>query len=882
MQIYEYEGEYFFSKRWHVLQMGIGEGTTISSDSEQEELFDGWITLTLYYPSDATDKMWRIGEEGETRYDGNLSWEEYTGSVTVRLSQVENIWIKYNLNGETVIIPPLGQLLVDIEVEPTGGKQEQVKVKINYDEDAETKQYRLNGGNWLDYEGEFVVTENILIEAKGVKTENVYDTEGNLITTQKVTGKDAYFIKNIGTEINENLSAPTISQNGKNVTITYPDDATKKYYTINYGPVQEYTGEIELENPDDVVTGYYETTEGSSQRASSSGDSSYEYNTTEIPQSTDVLAGPTINVSSTATQATITLRTEKVARNIYIKLGSQSYQEYTEPVIVSSNMTISAYYVTYEDGEVSKTSYSKVTGLHQGDNPSVVIDAEPYPYGNTLTTDKVTVTITTDAESVEYSYDGIVYEIYTGSLEITSNCRIYARATNDYGTTTEYLDITNIGNTPATKKESLSVSITVTPEPKLTTTLIDSVKISISYDEKATEKYYSIGKHGTLQKYAGEFTITENCTIYAYARSSTGTGQAVKLIDNITTGIAEPVIEGNPLNSQASSKTKISIAFDKNAKTTRYEIDGSGLMDYMGEFEVYENCTIRAVNTNSLGQTSESTYTVTNIVAEAPYLLLDKGGYYLLKLPFPENSSGREYKYKADGEWKSYPSDGIIFIKPEKQDQVLENDEIKIKIEDENGKEINFNGDWYLLDVPASEIFTHISMRWDRIQPGEPNIILDTSEPAKEVTVSIVYPSTIVEKQYKVVYPDGTITDWQEYKSSFVVNQKGTMIYARGIDDAEVYSKEAMLTITNIDEESPVITLTADLENTQQKVGIKVAVTDDTNVSVIKWDKGNLGESYFEDNGNAIQNNSVVNINENGIYTFYAEDVVGNKQIYIH
>ena len=900
-QLYDYEGEYFSKKRWHTLQFGVDEETLSSSIETDSEMWDGWITLTLYYPSGATEKMWRLGQEGETRSDDNLTWEYYTGPITVRLSQVENIWIKYKINGETVIIPPLGKLLVDIEVSPTGGKQESVNIKINFDSNAETRQYKINGGSWQDYNGEFTVTENVLIEAKGTKTEYVYDSDGNLITTRTITGTDSYFIRNIGTEtVIETIPAPVIerletTQEGEvaRVKITYPDNAIEKIYKINYGTKQNYTDEISITEYKTVVTAYYKTSEGTSLYArlyidgeDDSGSTNisetykpYEENAS-IPEPTETLAGPIIKINSTGEQATITVTTAEVARKIYIKLGNQSYQEYTEPFTVSTNMTVSAYYISYVEGITSKTSYARVTGLNQGEKPSVVIDADPYPYGNNDIVDKVTVTITTDASIAEYSFDGSVYQTYTGELEITSNCRIYARATNDYGTTVEYLDITNLSNTAPAKKENLSVSITVTPEPKLTTTLTDNATVSITYDEKATGKYYSIGKYGTLQEYTESFTVTENCTIYAYATSSNGVGQAVKIIDNITTGIAEPVIEGDPSNNQGTTKTKISITFDSTAKTTRYEINGDGLRDYTGEFEVEENCIIRAVNTNSLGQTSESTYRVENIVATAPPLLLDKGDYYILKLPFPEGSTNQEYKYKEDGIWKSYPSDGILFIKPEKKDEVLSNDKIKIKIEDENGNEINFNGDWYLLDVPISELFEYISMRWDRVQASSPNIILNTTEPAREVSVSILYSSTILEKQYKIVYPDGTQTDWQEYKAPFTVDQKGTIIYARGIDDAEVYSKEAILQVTNIDEESPVIELTADLENTQQKVGVKVVVTDDTKVETIKWASGNLGESYFINNGTAIINNSVVNLTENGIYTFYAVDSVGNTQIY--
>jgi hypothetical protein len=65
-----------------------------------------------------------------------------------------------------------------------------------------------------------------------------------------------------------------------------------------------------------------------------------------------------------------------------------------------------------------------------------------------------------------------------------------------------------------------------------------------------------------------------------------------------------------------------------------------------------------------------------------------------------------------------------------------------------------------------------------------------------------------------------------------------------------------------------------------QKVAVKVNVTDDVEVGKVKWAAGSQGESYFTTQGTEIVNNSIVNITSNGYYTFYAEDKVGNKQVY--
>ena len=179
-QIYKYTGTKIRGKIWHTLDQGVSEGT--SNSTQEDEIWDGWIKLKLYYPAGATEKQWRLGEEGETRYDENLMWQDYTGPITVKLSDVENVWIRYNLNGEEQIIAPNGRVVVDIQPDsyyPT--IVDKVKIKIVYDENAEIKQYKIGNGSWQDYTEEFYVTENTIVEARAKKTETISDNEGNIL-----------------------------------------------------------------------------------------------------------------------------------------------------------------------------------------------------------------------------------------------------------------------------------------------------------------------------------------------------------------------------------------------------------------------------------------------------------------------------------------------------------------------------------------------------------------------------------------------------------------------------------------------------------------------------------------------------------------------------
>ena len=67
--------------------------------------------------------------------------------------------------------------------------------------------------------------------------------------------------------------------------------------------------------------------------------------------------------------------------------------------------------------------------------------------------------------------------------------------------------------------------------------------------------------------------------------------------------------------------------------------------------------------------------------------------------------------------------------------------------------------------------------------------------------VTINYESYLAKKQYKVVGKNGNIvTDWTDYNDSIKITENNTTVYAKGQDDAEVWSPEAIKKIINIDE----------------------------------------------------------------------------------
>ena len=794
--------------------------------SGEEEIWDGWIRLNLSYPDNSTNWEWRIGKEGEIR-DGYeyTGWQDYTGPILVKLDDVKDVYIRYDLLGETYIIAPNGKVAVDIEPAKYALKgNEKTKVKIVYEKNVETKEYRIAGGEWEDYTGEFEVEKNTLIEARGIRNEKVYDSDGNYLYTKKVTGTDSVFIG---------------EKNATSGGTTSGGDKGSFEYEVVVKPDGSYT-----KPKKDTLPSTY-------------------------------LEGPEIKVSPTEMTESVTVKVipKEKASKTYIKVGDGNYQEYTGEISVSKNVLIRAYYIREEDGKTSETSYYYIQNIKKASKPYVRIDATPDYLSEKL--DKVTVKISgSNYTKLEYSLDGVIYEEYKGELTVEESQTIYAKGTNEFGETIESLDITT--RTSPKEKENIEISIEVSPRKEEVEGLINKAKVKITYEKKATKRYYKLGYYGEWKEYTGEFEITDNKTIYAYATGDNAVGNARKSVNYLTTGIASPIISIEPYGK--SQQVKVSIEYASTAEITRYKIGNGEYRDYNGPFYVYENETIYAYNKDELGNTGTSEYKIKNIVSAPNYVSIDKGKYYIIKLNYPETSSNREYKWKSDGVWNSYNGYGVLLIKPEYKDEFKD---IKdgIKVEDEYGKEIIFTDHYYFIDVPFSELMENLFMRWDMEKISAPKIIETPEEVTREASISIVYNKALVKKLYKIVYEDGEETEWLEYEKPFKIDKNKATIYAKGITRGESESKVGSKTITNIDDTDPEIKVKGNFEKAARQINVTVNAIDEFGIDKVKWAKGEQTKEYFKKNGKGIRNGSSFKVEENGKYTIYAVDYVGNEVI---
>ena len=926
----------------------------------EDEEWDGWIRLNIYYPVGSTNREWRLHREGEIRGEDD-DWESYTGPILVKVSDIGNIYIRYDLDGEKVIDVPNGKVLVDISADKmTLSGEETTNVKITYDKNAKTKEYRINGGNWTQYEKEFSVGADTLIEARATKEENVYDTDGNVIMQKTLVGENALYISEKGesVRIDINPDKEYLNENEKtNVSIDYEDDAIVRMYKVDDSAWLDYTGSfvvsanstvyayaesertIDLDNgvkrtgkavgrtqktifksgednPEEnylhvniksshnrLLKGQKATISIVSNEANSKiyysldnknytlytnsfevsantfiyakaeykGKYAYDVKYIEAVSLSDRLEGPVISVSPTTLteKVAVDIKTKEEAKNIYYSVDGGAYQEYVNTFEVLKNSIIRSYYINKNDKK-SEVTYYYVQNIKQPNKPYVKIDASPSIYLNE-DIDSVIVTISgSDYDTLEYSFNGIEYFRYERPIQINQSKSIYAKGTNKNGTTIEKLNITtSIAPIPL---EKLDVAITLSPEENEVQGLIDKLEVSILYDERATGRYYRIG-NGDLREYNGPFEITENTTVYAYALNTKGLGETSKQVNYLTTGISNPLIRINP--TTPSPWVRVEIEYANTASIKKYKLDDGEWLDYFGPIELITNNTrISAYNEDSLGHYGESEILVDNIIPKDNLTVLDNGMYYLIKLNYPtmSNPSDREYKWKKDGEWKKYNPHGIVLIRPEYKDKVIGSDGVKIK--DENGKEIIIKDDYYVLDVPLSELSENIFMRWDLAKPNTPTFILSTEEWTKEVTVAINYDKVSVEKLYKIIYSDGEETDWLDYKNPIKISKEDATIYAKSINDVEIQSEIASKRITNIDVTKPEIIDVNILEKGSSNFTIEV-LAEDQSSKVDTYMYSLDGEEYITSKNNAYTFNKLKNNKEYQVY-IKVTDKAGN------
>ena len=866
------------SYRWYGVRVEPDEHSIDSTETTEVELYTWEKSARISLEYSINGGAWqnytgRFYVGPNTTIVARASWVLDNGEI---LTEYGSDTVYENMNGLRTSVNP--------NTRAVGGLNK-AYVGISTNLRAEKIEYTLdNGATWQDYKGAFAVDPNTMVCGRASKTNSNGSVQTSPWDCKWISEDD------LGLTIYPSAYA---ALDGEYVTATIGTrySVQKIEYSLDNGATwNTYTGaRIPVKAGNEIQARAY-------------------FKGRVIPQSLTIdilpdpaLDGPIIseNPTSLTDTATITITTKKKARDVYYRINGGSWQTYNHPFTVDHNCNIDSYYIDDDEGRTSKTSTFRVTNIKHPKLPYVRIDTNPVSYVNG-TEESIKASIyAEDYTTLEYSLDGIIYQPYTGELTITKSTTVYALATNEYGPASDSLPI--VTKTPSDPPDKLDVEIVANPDTKDLTDsdgnvrLVNKTEVSLLYGNEVTKACYKLGPSITnnmstttqnqIRKtlasmpcidYTGPFIVDKNTTVYAYVFNAKGFGSNQKMIDFLTLGIANPVISEDP--TTATDIAKISIKYSRNATVKKYRIDNGTWIDYTGEFEVTANCEIEAINEDMLGNQATSTYKVSNIVKKPNYNILDKGDYYLIRLNYPINSlqTSREYKWKTNGVWKQYDEHGILLIKPSAASKIISPDGVKIK--DDQGNDVILTDHYYILDVNIEKIGENLYMKWDSEKVEAPKIIKSDDEVTNELTIAINYNKALKDKLYRVIYDDGTDTGWIKYDRKFKINKK-CIIFAKGVDIDGVDSYTSNLRIDNIDSTGPVISISGDMQTPKQKVTLLVSAKDDGAVDSLLYEEGSRKVDYFNDNGIGISNPGTITIEENGKYTFYAVDNLGNETI---
>lgn len=170
-------------------------------DNGSDKVFDNNVRLNLDYPEDARVYMYRF-ITNDVRLDED-KWNYYVEPLYINKNDVNNIMIKYELDGEQIVTTN-NDLYIDIRPESYKVKDnEETEVSIKYQNKEDTVYYSVNGSMYNEYKNSFKVKGNTLINAYILRSVKVYDEKSNSIVYKTIRNNDSVYIESISSTIGD-------------------------------------------------------------------------------------------------------------------------------------------------------------------------------------------------------------------------------------------------------------------------------------------------------------------------------------------------------------------------------------------------------------------------------------------------------------------------------------------------------------------------------------------------------------------------------------------------------------------------------------------------------------------------------------------------------
>lgn len=292
-------------------------------------------TWTINNGQDDLNPNWANAELG-TNLGGGV-WEYLVnvsahnnedGVYTTHIYAFDNAGNQVMVNSASVTVDRIAPAVATLTASITNPTNQNVDVAITYPADASVKEYRIGtGGAWTPYTAKVTLSSNNTVYARSM------DAAGNTSAESSISVSNIDKVAPANASISANVTGPT----NQNVTLTvsYPGDAAVKEVRLNGGAWTAYIAPVAFS-----ANGMLEAR---STDVSGNVSAVRTYNVTNIDKIAPVETVITPNtVAPTNQNVTLILEYPSDAVVKEYKVGNGSWTAYTQPLLVSSNVTVYA------------------------------------------------------------------------------------------------------------------------------------------------------------------------------------------------------------------------------------------------------------------------------------------------------------------------------------------------------------------------------------------------------------------------------------------------------------------------------------------------------------------------------------------------------------
>lgn len=389
------------------------------------------VAVTINYPADAKVKQYKIGTGAWEAYSSAVTMTE-NGSVYARSQDDAGNWSEessYQVNNIDKVAPE-APTITPHEGYASTGWFSTAFFDINHPDSTVKKQYRINGGEWVDMVSYVGTYENGTVDAR------VIDEAGNISEIASVT------FNNVDNEKPSIIAKVDTSEPAQKVIVTVT--ATDSQSGIQALRYVNYVVNPRLANSafnagTDINNGEFEVTENGSYTILVKDNVGRLVQTVVVISNIDNVSPEKAIIIADKTEATnknvvVTVNYPADSVEKLVKVGNGEWVEYLKPITFTENNSLSAK-SRDAAGNWSEESTLTVSNIYKVAPPKPVATADK----TQLTNEDVVVTVNYEGNVAkkQFRIGNGEWQNYESPFKVTENAVVYFKAEDVVGNSSD-------------------------------------------------------------------------------------------------------------------------------------------------------------------------------------------------------------------------------------------------------------------------------------------------------------------------------------------------------------------------------------------------------------------------------------------------------------